>query len=473
MQSDNSDTPTSKRDLSAVVPDSDLANCDRFIRWFGDSLLHVPERGWYFWNGEIWKPNAEPIAVECAKDTVRLLIEECMSYKGEQAKLMFKWAKASQHGSRIRQIVSLAESDDRLRMPITTFDADPWVLNCQGHIVNLKNGFPSQHDPNKYCSRQANVKYGQALNNDSLWFRFLDDITGGNNDLKLYLQRLAGYCLTGAVSEKAWFFCYGTGDNGKSVFIEVLHDLLGSYAIALNTQTLIKQRYGNTGVPNDVARLHGPRLATVSETGKGEEWNDNLLKDLTGGDIITARFLREEFFDFRPQCKLIVRGNNKPNISDFSSGMWRRLHLIPFEAQIPIEKQDKYLREKIVRQELSGVLTWALEGCIKWQEIGLAAPDSVVAAVQGYRDEMDIVGMFLAEKTKRVDAQDTKASVLYSAYKDWCIENGYKAINQTAFGVEMGQRNYFKVRNKFGWHYSSITVHRSPDGEQSAQEYEQ
>lgn len=446
---------SNKRDLKKIVLNSDLANAERFVKFFGEDLRFVPEKGWYHWNGAQWVANAEPIAIEFSKDTVRLLIEEALTYKGEQAKTMYSWAVQSQASSRINAIHKLAASDDRIRISITDFDSKPWAFNCQNGTISLKTGQLLPHDRLNYFTRISPAEYGSA--DCPLWLNFIDEITSGSKELAGYLKRVAGYCLTGSIAEKCWFFCYGDGDNGKSVFIEVLQELMGDYSIAVNTQTLTKNRQSG-GIPNDVARLNGPRLASVSETGKGEEWNDKLIKDLTGGDTITARFLNEEFFDFRAQCKLMVRGNNKPEAKDQTSGMWRRLQLIPFEAQIPLEKQDKDLREKIVRRELSGVLAWAVEGCLEWQKTGLAPPESVTEAVRVYRQDTDILGQFLEEKTERDEwnVLDVKASILYNAYREWCHENGHRASNSTVFGTELRRRNYTKIRKASGLFYTAL-----------------
>ena len=432
------------------VKNSDLANAERFIRWFGDDLRYMVGRGWHFWNGEIWQADADAIAIECAKDTAILMLKEASQIgDDEKREKAEKWAAGSQGLSRLRAMVALAETSPTIRLRQDHFNRDPWSLNCANGTINLKNGKLTPHERLDYCTRISPAKYDQALGADSLWLTFLRDVTGGDKELEGYLQRVAGYCLTGSIAEKCFFFCYGGGDNGKSVFIEVLHALTGDYSLALSTETLAKKKYGTQGIPNDIARLNGPRLATVSETGKGQEWNDALIKDLTGGDIITARFLNQEFFDFRPQCKLIIRGNNKPEVTDNSSGMWKRLQLIPFEVQIANEKQDKELREKIVRRELSGVLYWAVEGCLKWQIHGLAAPESITKAVDAYRAEMDLLGEYINERLdfKPEEPKSTGASVIYEDYKKWCEVGAYDCLSHAKFGREMSGRGYKKLKS--------------------------
>ena len=443
------------------IDDSDISNTERFITWFGSDLRYVIGRGWHWWSGEIWQPEAESFAIECAKDTAILMLNGIHAIADEDAqKAAIKWAKQSQNLSRLKAMVSLAESDTRIRLPQAHFNRDPWMFNCANGTVNLKNGSITKHQRTDYCTRMAPAKYGEALPDDSLWLTFLRDITGGDKELEGYLKRVAGYCLTGSIAEKCFFFCYGGGDNGKSVFIEVLHALTGDYSLALSTETLVKKRYGNAGIPNDVARLNGPRLATVSETGKDQEWNDALIKDLTGGDIITARFLNQEFFDFRPQCKLMIRGNNKPEVTDNSSGMWKRIQLIPFEVQIAPDKQDKELREKIVRRELSGVLSWAVEGCLEWQQKGLAAPASITQAVESYRAEMDVFGEYVKERLEYSPDNpiSENATNIYEDYKKWCEENGSEPCSQTKFGREMGNRGFKRVKNRGKINYPHLRL---------------
>jgi len=430
----------------AGILNSDLANSNRFVKYFGRDMRYTDELGWLHWNGGLWE-NGSHDAIELAKETSSMILEEAKLATGDKKETLLDWAKSSQDASRLRAIVFLSSSHNSIRAEMKDFDADPWLLNCQNGLLNLKKGLLQPHERTALCTRISPATYGVDSSEAPLWLEFLKKITQGDAQLEKYLQRAAGYCLTGSVAEKCFFFCYGSGDNGKTVFIEVLHALLGDYSLALSTETLIKKKYGNQGIPNDVARLCGPRLATVSETGKGEEWNDALIKDLTGGDIITARFLRKEFFDFKPQCKLMIRGNNKPDVSDSSAGMWKRIQLIPFEAQIPESEQDKELRNKIVNRELSGVLMWALEGCLDWQREGLAIPDKVKQASQEYRNDMDIVGQFLDCCTIPMADMSISASDMYAVFEIWAEENGRGHMGKNKFGMELSQRNLKRLRD--------------------------
>ncbi len=258
----------------------------------------------------------------------------------------------------------------------------------------------------------------------------------GNEDLIAYLQRAFGYSLTGLIWEQILLFLHGIGANGKSVFLEILIALLGEYAVSTIIETIIvKQR----GIPNDVARLAGARVVAVSETAEGQRLNESLVKDLTGGDTVTARFLHREFFDFRPEFKLWIRGNHHPQIRGTDDGIWRRIHLIPFTVQIREGERDKGLTDKL-REELPGILAWAVKGCLEWQRTGLRAPVEVLNAVQGYRKEMDTLGTFLDERCVIGNEFSITAKELYAAYTEWCKTAGEHQASQKRFGMALTER---------------------------------
>ena len=443
-----------------------IANGERFVMQHGQETRHMSSHGWMEWSDTRWHEGAEGRVTQRAKLTARSIRDEAFATDDEDERDdLLKWCRQSQSREGISSMLWAAQSECPIATDYSVFDADPWSLNCANGILDLKRGKLEPHDKSKLCTKQTSANYGEALTADSLWLRFLRDVTDGDKEFEGYLQRVVGYCLTGSVSEKCFFFCYGAGDNGKSVFIETIGSLLGSYATSISTEALIKNRYGSAAA--DIARLSGPRIATCSETSKGEQWNDALIKDITGGDIITGRYLYKDVFSFRPQAKLIIRGNSKPDVKDNSSGMWSRIQLIPFETFIPPEKRDRYLRDKLERRELNGILTWAVEGCLKWQEIGLSPPDRISAAVSEYREEMDTIGSFLTEcvTVDNSGILDVKSSALYASYKSWCVENGHKPISMTALGIEMKSRDYQRVRNMHGWHYKSMRLLKHDTGE--------
>jgi len=273
-----------------------------------------------------------------------------------------------------------------------------------------------------------------------------------------YVQRAVGYTLTGRTDEQCLFFCYGTGANGKSVFEETLGRLLGEYGTATRTETIMAR--GSGGIPNDIAALRGARYVSINETADGQRINEPLVKDMTGGDTMSARFMRQEFFTFRPTFKLWIRGNHKPVITGTDYGIWRRIHLVPFTVTIPEAERDPALLDKL-RLELPGILRWAVEGCLAWQREGLRPPIVVTHATAQYRREMDVLGTFLEDRCTVRPHGQVSAKSLYRAYRDWCDGAGEHPVNQRRFGIALQERGIEKEHTRTGTVYHGIEIEQS------------
>jgi putative DNA primase/helicase len=275
----------------------------------------------------------------------------------------------------------------------------------------------------------------------------------GSEVLIEYLQRAIGYSLTGSTGEQCLFFAYGTGANGKTVLLETIQSLLGDYSLnAPADMLMMRQR----GIPNDIARLSGARFVAMNETADCERLDEARVKDMTGGDTLTARFLRCEYFDFQPQYKLWIRGNHKPQISGTDDGIWRRLHLIPFTVQIPEAERDHNLSE-CLKRELPGILAWAVQGCLEWKRRGLKPPHEVRQAVYEYRSEMDVLGNFIDECCL-IGSYQVKAKDLYDAYVEWARENGEYPVNKKKFGLALTERAFQRKRTREAWYYLGIEL---------------
>jgi putative DNA primase/helicase len=272
------------------------------------------------------------------------------------------------------------------------------------------------------------------------WEAFLERVLPAE-DLRAFVQRAAGYSATGDTSEQCMFINYGTGANGKSTFQEALSAALGDYAMRTPTEMLLAKR--SDGVPNDVARLKGARFVSASETEEGRRLAESRIKDLTGQDTITARFMRAEWFDFEPVHKLWLSTNHKPEIRGTDRAIWRRIRLVPWSVAIPLGEQDKKLPQKL-RSELPGILAWIMRGCFEWQRKGLQAPEEVRRATVEYRAEMDVVGAFLAECCAVGSDQDVSAADLYKAYGEWCKDTGEAQMKQRRFGGQLTERGVFE-----------------------------
>jgi putative DNA primase/helicase len=270
---------------------------------------------------------------------------------------------------------------------------------------------------------------------------------GGKPQLVSFLQRALGYSLTGDTREHCLFFLHGSGNNGKTTFLEIMRYLLGDYSTKAEFSTFLAKQ--SEGPRNDIARLRGARLVAASEADGGKRLAEALIKEITGGDTISARFLHHEFFEFKPQFKIWLAANDKPIIKGTDHGIWRRIRLVPFTVKIPDEEIDKSLPEKL-RAELPGIFAWIVQGCLDWQKVGLGEPPEVKQATQEYREEMDVLGDFITAKCRLGPDEETPARLLYREYKSWAIEAGTEVITETAFGRSLSGRGITIRRSGVG-----------------------
>jgi len=435
---------------------TDAGNADRIVAAHGKNLYYVPEWGWLAWDGTRWRRDellARKLAIQVAKG---IHCEAAQAGNVGAQRDIATWARKSQQAQRVQAALWLAQP--ALVARVDAFDREQWLLPVLNGALDLRTGQLHPHNRADMATRLSPVQFDASATCPT-WHRFLQRIQP-NVAVREFLQRLAGYALTGSTAEQALAFLYGAGRNGKSVFIETLAAMLGDFHTSTRIETLATKQ---SGIPNDVAALAGARLVTVAETPEGVRLNESLLKDLTGGDTISARFLRCEFFQFRPQFKLLVRGNHKPQIRGTDDGIWRRLLLVPFTVQIPQTDVDPMLPAKLL-DELPGILAWAVEGCLAWQKHGLQAPDSVLAAGRDYRAEMDLLGEFIAERCIVAADAYAQASELHTAYREWCTDNGHQPISTTRFGLALGERGFEKRKPKnVVWHGIGVLTIRHSD----------
>ena len=341
-------------------------------------------------------------------------------------------------------------------VPITpdVLDTHKSLLNTPNGIVNLKTGELQPHDCKKFITKITNCEYTDKIDHP-LWDLFLDDTFGGDRDLIRYIQKSVGYSLTGSTQEQCAFFCYGTGRNGKSTFLETISDALGDYVTNIQPETIMVKP-GTTGPTSDIARLKGARFVNSAEPNEGVRLNEGLVKQLTGGDKVTASRKYENEFEFYPEFKLWMSTNHKPVIRGTDVGIWRRICLIPFTVCIPKEKVDKNLKYKL-HQELPGILKWAVDGCLMWQKEGLEQPQAVKQATAEYRSEMDVISAFIAECCIIGGNVVERAKPLFQAYAKWAKENNEYEMKSTKFGIELGKR-FEKYHTRSGWYYRGIAL---------------
>ena len=431
---------------------TDVGNAERFIEAHAENVRHVPGMGWYFWKGLHWKHDTTNHVVELAKGVAKSIYNEGDHVQDADLRVaVAKHAKTSQNAARISAMIELAKSDPRIVIEPAKLDMNDKLLGVANGVLDLETGRLRAAARDDFITRHSPVEYDKEAKAPH-FDRFLDTVTQGNKQLQTYLQVIVGYSLTGLTNEQCLFFLYGDGANGKSTFLNIVADLLGSELSAQTpTETLMTKRSQAT---NDLARLQGVRVVIANEIEDGSMMAESLVKQLTGGDMISARFHYQEFFEFKPKFKLFIAGNHKPIIRGRDNGIWRRIHLIPFTASIPAAQRDKSLGAKL-RIELPGILNWALAGCKLWQRNGLDVPVSVDDAMNAYRSEMDIIGKWIEDCCEQDPTFTTAASEAYRSYKSWSETNGYRPMSSGAFGREFEQR-FKKVKRKEGNFYLNV-----------------
>lgn len=425
--------------------DTDIANAKRFSCQHGENVRFTPERGWFVWDGRRWAVDDKFIAVqELGKHTALAIFDEVKTAARRDE--IYRHARKSQGRSAIEAMIHLARSEPGIPARLTDFDADAWLFNVANGTLELRTGKLREHRRTDLISNISEIAYDPEAECE-LWDAFVWRVTDRNDELYAYLRRLCGYLLVGDVSEQALHFLHGTGSNGKSVFCEVLQRLLGDYATVASPDLVMLKRHG--GIPNDVARLRGVRAVFMNETSQGSRFDEAKLKDLTGGDTLTARFLHQEFFDFRPTHRILIRGNHKPSIHGTDDGIWRRLRMLPFAVQIPDDEQDLHLLRKL-EAELPGILNWTLAGTADWQRGGLRPPAVVVEAARRYREESDTLGRFIAEQCQARTLAEVRSSSLFRRYQEFAEQAGERWIPARDFPAEMERRGFQHKRGTGG-----------------------
>lgn len=404
-------------------------------------------RRWLHWTGKQWKIDEDGEIDKKAKETVASIALETIGMQdAEMQRAVEKWRRASESRTKHNAMLFMAQSEPGISVTPDKLDADLWALNIDNGTINLQTGQLLAHDPARMITKLAPVDYEPQAKCD-LWLSFLDRVMAGNQDLIGFLQRAVGYALTGSIREQVIFILYGIGANGKSSFLETIGSLLGDYAARTPTQTLLLKR-GNT-IPNDIARLKGARFVTITEVEAGRRLAEGLVKQMTGGEKMVARFLNAEFFEFSPEFKLFLATNHKPEIQGTDHAIWRRIRLIPFEVVIPDDEQDKDLPKKL-RAELPGILNWALQGCLDWQANGLQPPKAVTDATSRYREDMDILADFLTDRCYDQAGIVTTVSEVFKAYSSWADESKERPLTKKAFGLRLRERGFLVERGTGG-----------------------
>jgi putative DNA primase/helicase len=413
---------------------TDLGNSERFSDQHGEDARYVyPWRSWLTWTGARWEADEGGATSRMAKETVRAIYGEAAEAEdAERRKAISGHAKRSESRARIEAMVALAQSE----MPIRPdgLDTDPWLLNTAGGTVDLRTGELRGHYRDDLITKLAPVEYDPDAEAPA-WEEFLERILP-DEAVREFVRRLAGYSLTGSTREHVLPILYGSGANGKSTFVNTLMAAMGDYAGQTAPDLLLAKQGSH---PTELADLFGTRMAASIEVNDGRRFNESLVKQLTGGDTVKARRLYENFWQFEPTHKVWLATNHRPDVRGTDQAIWRRIKLIPFTVAIPPEEQDAELPEKL-RDELPGVLAWAVRGCLEWQRDGLGEPDEVRRATNEYRAHMDVLAGFIEERCVIGQRAWAKFKTLYEEYTEWAEESGERPESKRRFGDSLSER---------------------------------
>jgi putative DNA primase/helicase len=416
---------------------TDVGNAGRLVEAHGADLRHVAAwSSWLAWDGARWKRDDTGVVIERAKAVARaILTEAAHEDDDDRRKALTGWARQSENAARIHALVNLAGSDPAVATRPDALDLDSWLLTVANGTIDLCTGRLQPHRRSDLITKLAAVRYdpGAAC---PTWDRFLERVLP-DPAVRAFVRRAVGYSLTGSVREQCLFFLYGLGANGKSTLVATLMAMLGDYARQADPKLLMEQKHDSH--PTNVADLQGARFVATIEAGSGGRLDETLVKQLTGGDRVKARFMRQDFFEFNPTHKLFLAANHKPVIRGNDHAIWRRVHLIPFTVTIADSDKDDRLPDKLAG-ELPGILRWAVEGCLEWQAGGLQVPGGVAEATDAYRIEEDLLGDFLDQCCVQEPGAEVAATDLYRAYQRWTEAAGDRTWSQTAFGRALSER---------------------------------
>lgn len=445
---------TSFRELEAlalVTPEqhiaTDVANARRIAEHFGDVLAYT-SAGWLCWDGKRWalddvQTTGKAVGLgalilhEAAEALKCSAVEPDPARRKQGAALaeeLAKWSRQTESAHRIEAALSLARS--KLQRPVEDFDGDPFLLNVQNGVLDLRTGKLLPHDPALRLTKLAGCAFDPAAE-CLTWLRFLDDVFMGDMELVAFMQRLCGYFLTGSTRDHVLPIGHGTGTNGKTTLMRTLEAVLGEYARPAPAGMFEARHDGRDD--QHVALLWGLRLVVGHETERGSELREGFIKQATGGDVLSGRRLYGEPFDFAPTHKLMLATNHRPRVRGTDLGIWRRILLVPFEARFTAEagNLDPDMLDKLLA-ELPGILSWALDGCVEWQRLGLNPPAKVRVATDEYRKSEDLVQQFVDERCELDDAAATPSREVYGAFTAWCEGQGIKRpINQRSVTEEL------------------------------------
>ena len=443
-------------------PCTEAGQAEAFVHYYRENLRYDCINGrWYIWAPPRWKEDIGGLVQDFAVELARRRQRESQSIQDEEErKEQYRFGVSCESKNKIQSVLYLASRMGDVVTTVDKFDNDPFLLGCKNGVIDLRTGEFREGRRDDLITKTT-VPYQENMDCPR-WKRFLEEIFLGDQELIHFVHLAIGYTLTGSTKEQCLFFLHGKGANGKTVFLHTLFSLLGDYAVNIPFDTFLYNS-NRKQAHNDIASLCGKRLITASEVNEKERFDTGRLKSLTGGDIITARYLYREFFSFVLQGKIWIAANAKPKLNFSDDATWRRIRLIPFDAYFGPDRADPYLREAL-EAEISGILNWAVEGCLAWQKEGLPVPQKIQEAVEDYRQEQDMLRDFLEECTYFSPYAITPVKEIYDRYLDWIYEQRTKPISRKRFSQFLAERKEIqRVRRNDGIYFQGIALRRDKD----------
>jgi putative DNA primase/helicase len=446
--------------LSAPLTDTGNAEC--FALKFGrDYRFNATNNQWLKWNGVIWETDSTGKVDADILATVRgrrLLATSQTFSSSEQMKEKNKrlaFLLSSENVRSRKNIKQAAQWQQELVTTIGEYDADNYLASTLNGTLNMRDGSFRAAARGDYITTQFGTIYDEKATCPR-WKSFLQEVFAGDADLIRFMQKIIGYSLTGSTVEQKMFIFYGFGKNGKTVFINTINALLGGYAGSASFKTFDADKQSEQ--TNDLAMLKGKRFVSMLESAADRKLNEPLIKQVTGDDKVTCRFLHKEFFEYFPQFKLFLATNHKPIITQSDFGIWRRIVLIPFTQNFE-GKEEEGLKEKLLA-ELPGILNWALEGLRIWQHEGLQpVPGAVAETSKTYKEDSDTIGQWLDFRTNRVDGPPlVKSSTAYADYKSWAQENGFYPHGIKVFKATLEEKGYIHHRKSDSAYWEGLEI---------------
>jgi putative DNA primase/helicase len=446
---------------------TDLGNAERLVELHGEDFRYCHQWGRALtWDGKRFAPDTTGVVERMAKNTVRsIYVEAANAEDTDRRKALSRHATGSEARNKIQAMQALAWSEPGVPVEPDALDRDAWLLNCENGTLDLRSGELRPHRREDLMTKLAPVVYDPDAQAPT-WEVFLERVLPSEG-LRRFVRRVVGYALTGDTSEQILPFLYGPGANGKSTLVNTVLEMMGDYGKQAAPDLLVVKQGAH---PTELADLFGARFVPSIEVEDGRRFAESLVKQLTGQDKIKARFMRQDFWEFSPTHKVVLVANHKPTVRGTDHAIWRRIKMVPFDVIIPKEEQDPQLPDKL-REELPGILAWAVRGSLERQREGLGEPEEVKSATEGYRIEMDVLAAFIEDRCVVNARAEAGATPLYKSYEAWCSEMGEQTETQTRFGKRLAERGFESARHPKTrlkmWRGIGLLDPRDPDDPES------